>query len=145
MSVLFPNIEALHRYEHQIANDPRNFARCIEHLNAAPDWNEEYLRLLALRTVRNAKPPQWEPSNLEGRQALRWLIYCEALDFLKRRRHEIEQYRKKLQARGIPPEKFFLHPYQSPSQRRMEREKTIFIKHCVRFGEPIPWDNFRRR
>lgn len=141
----FPNIEAVREYDHQLANDPRNFARCVEHLYAAPGGDEFHQRMLALRIVRNAKPPAFEPSQLDGRQALRWNRYESELLYLRGEQRAAMRHLEKLKARGISPKQFSLHPYQSRSQRRRERERMLFIKNCVRRGEPISWENLQRR
>lgn len=142
MSVLFPNIEAVRKYDHRLASDPRNFARIIEHLDGAPDGGDEsHLRYLALRLVRRTKPPKWEPSSLEGRQIIRFNHYESELHCLQVDQRAASRHREKLKRRGIPLELWFLHPYQSPNQRRRQRERLLYIRQCLKDGEPIQWPN----
>jgi predicted O-linked N-acetylglucosamine transferase (SPINDLY family) len=133
-ALFFSDVEAVQKYERELASDPRNFARCVEHLNAAPDDNEAHLRLLALRAVRKSKPPSWEPSRLESRQALRFHRYELELRHLEQRRRQVEKHFARLQAQGIA---FFLHPFQSRGQRQQQRERMTYIRHCLRTGAPI--------
>jgi hypothetical protein len=141
MSVLFPNIEAVRRYDHRLANDPRNFASCIEHLNAAPDGDESHLRLLSLRVLQRTRPPAFEPSKLEGRQIIRFNFYESELRRLKIDQCLVEKHREKLKKRGIPHEDFFLYPYLSRGQRRRQRERLLYIRQCLKDGDPIKWSN----
>jgi len=141
MSVLFPSIEAVRKFDHRLASDSRNLARCVEHLEAAPDGDESHLRLLALRVVQRTRAPAFEPSNLEGRQIVRFNSYEAELRHLQQRHRQVEKHREKLEKRGIPPEELFLHPFKTRAEKKHERERLLYIRQCLKDGEPIRWSN----
>lgn len=120
------------------------FQPIYQHLKAATSWEEEYLRILALRTVCNQTPPVVSDcQELVSHVLLH--NYFEYLRRLKSDQRHREKHREKLQARGIPPEQFFLHPYKSRAEKKRDAEHLLYIENCLRTGRPIQWDNFRRR
>ncbi len=119
------------------------FRPVVHHVHAATVWEEEYFRVLALRSVINYTPPTYEPDMTQPLQQLIFNNYCEYLRYIKHEHNQRQQHRKRLKARGIPPEQFFLHPYKSRAEKKRDAERLLYIENCLRTGRPIQWDNFR--
>ena len=102
------------------ASDPRNFSLCAAHVKAVykTDFAEWFLRMLALRRTRRARP-RWE-EGLPDRQKWRLKYYENALKYEHALRREIAKN----------PD------FKTKAEKRADRKRAKAFKVCAAHGLP---------
>lgn len=120
------------------------FAPLDAHMKAAPDFQEKWLRMLALRYCsKNLQPQRYDECDEKMVRRLMMRNYQVTLENLRRQRAYVERerarYQERMEARGIPRELWPPYQFKTREQKRRERERQTYIRCCLRYGWPIRW------